>query len=127
MTLPGDWTGLEASLLRLARRMTTREFAAHLGIAARTVTKWSSGGRSIVPRLEYQMLLDESLRRCTGDERQRFEQLLRERVRQLPKPLQRVRWCLVVDVPPGDPVLVAQLEMAVNQVLMGPFNDDYLS
>jgi hypothetical protein len=39
--------------------------------------------------------------------------------------MQRVRWCLVVDVPPGDPVLVARLELAVNAVLEGPSSDDF--
>jgi hypothetical protein len=79
-----------------------------------------------VPRLEYQLLLDESLRRCTSEGQRRFEPLLRERDRRPPEVLNRVRWCLVVDVPPGDPVLVAQLELAVNQVLVGPFSYDYL-
>lgn len=114
------WTGLEASLLRLARRMTVRAFADHLGISSRTVTTWSTGGRSIRPRPEYQALLDESLRRCTDLEREHFHRLLQERDRQRPEDADRIRWCLVVDVSPGDAVLMAQLELAVNAVLDGP-------
>lgn len=124
MSLVDNWTGLEASLLRLARRMTVKQFAEHLGISSRTVTQWSTGGRSIRPRPEYQAVLEESLRRCTDVERERFEQLLAERNRRRPVETDRVRWCLVVDVPPGDPVLVAQLELAVNAVLRGPFDED---
>ena len=118
------WTGLEAALLRLARRMTVKEFADHLGISSRVVAKWSSFGRSIRPRPEYQAILDESLRRCTDAERERFGHLLKERDRQRPEDAERVRWCLVVDVSPGDPVLMAQLELAVNAVLDRPFFAD---
>jgi hypothetical protein len=119
-----EWTGLEATLLRLARRMTVRAFANHLGITSRMVTKWSTGGRSLQPRLEYQALLDESFRRCTEGERERFVRLLRERDRQRPEDARRVRWCLVVDVSPGDITRMAQLELAVNAVLDGPFLDE---
>jgi hypothetical protein len=122
----GRWTGLEATLLRLARRMTVRQFSDHLGITSRMIARWSNTGRSIQPRTEYQLVLDESLRRCTDSERQRFEQLLHERDRRPPEALDRLRWCLVVEVPPSNPALVAQLELAVNDVLMSPFNDDYL-
>jgi hypothetical protein len=125
VSLVGGWTGLEATLLRLARRMTVRQFSAHLGITARMITRWGTGGRSIRPRPEYQAVLDESLRRCTEAERQRFEQLLQERSRRPTEAMHRVRWCLVVDVPPGDPVLVARLELAVNAVLEGPSSDDF--
>jgi transcriptional regulator with XRE-family HTH domain len=118
------WTGLEATLLRLARRMTVREFADHLGITSRMVSKWSNGGRSIRPRPEYQALLDESLRRCTDAERERLGRLLQERDRQRPEDADRVRWCLVVDVSPGDIARMAQLELAVNAVLDGPFFAD---
>lgn len=123
MSVMGDWTGLEATLLRLARRMSVREFADHLGITSRMITRWSTGGRSIRPRPAYQAVLDESLNRCSPAERQRFERLLEERNRR-PDPVERVRWCLVVDVPPWDSLLVAQLELAINAVLDGhPLTD----
>jgi len=121
-----SWTGLEATLLRLARRMTIREFADHLGITHRTVTKWNSAGRSMRPHPEYQALLDESLRRCTDAERERLGQLLQERDRQHPEEADRVRWCLVVDVAPGDIARMAQLELAVNAILDGPLFADPL-
>jgi hypothetical protein len=117
MNRVGDWTGWEASLLRLARRMTVRQFAEHLGITSRMITRWSTGGRSIRPRSEYQAVLDESLRRCTAAERHRFQQLLEEHGRRSTMPSQRLRWCLVIDVPPGNPALVAHLELAINAVL----------
>jgi transcriptional regulator with XRE-family HTH domain len=113
------WTGLEATLLRLARRMTVREFASHLGITSRTVTKWTSGGRLMRPRAEYQTLLDESLRRCTEPERERFGQLLREQGVQRRGDGGRVRWCLMVDLSPGDLALMSELERAVKAVLDG--------
>jgi hypothetical protein len=50
----GRWTGLEATLFRLARRMTVKEFADHLGTMSRIIGRWSSRGRSIRPRREYQ-------------------------------------------------------------------------
>jgi hypothetical protein len=109
------WTGQEATMLRLARRMTLREFANHLGITHRTVTKWNSAGRSMRPRPEYQALLDESLRRCTDTERECFAQLLQE----LRHDAGRVRLCLVVDVAPRDVARLGQLERAVNAALDG--------
>ena len=44
------WSGREVRALRQARRMSVREFAAHLGISDRMVSKWEAGGDSIRPR-----------------------------------------------------------------------------
>jgi transcriptional regulator with XRE-family HTH domain len=72
MTDVDTWTGVEARRLRLARRMSVREFAAHLGVCDRLVSKWEAGGQRMRPREVNQAALDESLRRCTEVERRRF-------------------------------------------------------
>jgi transcriptional regulator with XRE-family HTH domain len=72
MTDLDTWTGVEARRLRLARRMSVREFAAHLGVSDRLVSKWEAAGTDIRPREVNQAALDESLRRCTDEERGRF-------------------------------------------------------
>jgi hypothetical protein len=118
------WTGLEATLLRLARRMTVRQFADHLGITSRMVTRWSTGGPSIRPRPEYQLVLDESLRRCTDTEQRQFYRFLRERDQRPSGTMSGVRWCLVVDVPAGDSVLMDRVRMAVNAIMDDQSIDD---
>lgn len=66
------WTGYEVRLLREARRMSVREFAAHLGVSDRMVSKWEAGGRGIRPRPVNQQVLDISLQRADPDARERF-------------------------------------------------------
>jgi hypothetical protein len=66
------WTGREVRALRQARRMSVREFAAHLGVSDRMVSKWESGGRQIIPRPTNQTALDYSLTRTDPDQRARF-------------------------------------------------------
>jgi DNA-binding transcriptional regulator YiaG len=46
----GRWTGREVRALREARRMSVREFAAHLGVSDRMVSKWEAGGPGLRPR-----------------------------------------------------------------------------
>ena len=55
------WSGREVRALREARRMSVREFAAHLGISDRMVSKWEAGGETIRPRPLNQAALDTSL------------------------------------------------------------------
>lgn len=66
------WTGAEVKALRAARRMSLLDFAAHLGITPRVVSKWEFGGINIVPRPINQANLDTSLARLTDTERARF-------------------------------------------------------
>ena len=66
------WTGHEVRMLREARRMSVREFAAHLGVSDRMVSKWEAGGRNIRPRPINQQALDTSLRQADPDARERF-------------------------------------------------------
>jgi len=80
MTAPEHWTGHEARLLRTALRLSLRAFAAHLGVAERTVSKWESAGRSTTPWPESQAILDTALARASEDTRARFEQLVKARV-----------------------------------------------
>lgn len=82
------WSGREARLLRHALRLSVRGFAAYLGVAARTVAKWESGGTSTVPRPDTQAILDTALARAEPDARRRFDLLLRQTGEQ-PRPAER--------------------------------------
>jgi hypothetical protein len=54
------WSGREVRALRDAKRMSLREFAAHLGVSDRMVSKWEAGGERIHPRPVNQATLDTS-------------------------------------------------------------------
>ncbi|WP_018785312.1 DNA-binding transcriptional regulator [Micromonospora sp. CNB394] len=43
MTTVQKWTGRETRMLRHALRMSIRDFAEHLGVSERTVSKWEAG------------------------------------------------------------------------------------
>ena len=73
MTVISVWTGREARLLREALRLSQREFAAALGIAARTVAQWDRVGVGITPRPEFQQMLDVALDRAPDRAVSRFE------------------------------------------------------
>lgn len=66
------WTGHEVQLLRQARRMSVRDFGAHLGVSDRMVSKWLAGGLDIMPRPVNQEALDTSLKMADPVVRQRF-------------------------------------------------------
>lgn len=78
MTTVRRWTGHEASVLRRALRMSIRGFAAHLGVAARTVSKWEEHGTTTSPLPDTQAILDEALSRADNDAKRRFELFLSE-------------------------------------------------
>ena len=69
-----DWTGRSATALQSALRLSNEGFAAHLGIAVRTIATWHQKP-SICPRSEMQQLLDTALRRADDDARHRFTRL----------------------------------------------------
>lgn len=71
------WTGREARQLREAMRLSQRDFAATLGIAARTVAQWDRVGVGITPRPEFQRILDVALQRAPDDAVRRFENATR--------------------------------------------------
>jgi formylglycine-generating enzyme required for sulfatase activity len=52
--------------------MSVREFAAHLGVSDRMVSKWEAGGQTIRPRPVNQAALDTSLARSSAEVRARF-------------------------------------------------------
>jgi Sulfatase-modifying factor enzyme 1 len=69
------WSGREVVALRQARRMSVREFAGHLGVCDRMVSKWEAAGPAIRPRPLNQSALDTSLSMASADEKARFAQL----------------------------------------------------
>jgi transcriptional regulator with XRE-family HTH domain len=73
-TVP-QWSGREVRALREARRMSVREFAAHLGVSDRMVSKWEAGGATMRPRSMNQAALDTSLATASPEARTRFERL----------------------------------------------------
>jgi len=72
MTTVGKWTGHECRLLRIAFRLSVRDFAADLGVSPRTVSKWEALGSARTPHPEMQRALDTMLRAGSAEERDRF-------------------------------------------------------
>lgn len=56
--------------------MSLREFASHLGISDRMVSKWEAGSERIYPRPVNQEALDTSLAKCSDEVQTRFALLL---------------------------------------------------
>jgi len=52
--------------------MSLREFAVHLGVSDRMVSKWEAGAENIHPRPINQEALDTSLAKCSDEEETRF-------------------------------------------------------
>lgn len=73
-----DWTRTEIQALRWARRMSVREFAAHLGVSIRIVSRWEHSDGPAHPRPVNQAVLDTSLRQADTDTRRRFAGLVAE-------------------------------------------------
>ncbi|NDL60190.1 helix-turn-helix domain-containing protein [Phytoactinopolyspora mesophila] len=71
-----SWTGIQTAALRRAMRMSVRDFAAHLGVAIRTVSKWETRRDSITLQPASQAMLDVVLNRASDHERARFAQLV---------------------------------------------------
>ncbi|WP_405094606.1 helix-turn-helix domain-containing protein [Micromonospora sp. NBC_01412] len=76
MTTVQRWTGRETRALRHALRMSIRDFAAHLGVAERTVSKWEAGQETVCPRPEMQAALDTALGRASHKAVARFSTTL---------------------------------------------------
>lgn len=69
------WTGADARRLRkIALRMSLREFADHLGVPHRTVSKWEQAGAALEPRPHMQAMLDTVLARADDAAKARFTQ-----------------------------------------------------
>ncbi|MCX4386476.1 DUF5919 domain-containing protein [Micromonospora peucetia] len=78
MTPVQRWTGRETKTLRYALRMSIRDFAVHLGVAQRTVSKWEAGGESVNPRPEMQAALDTALAQAADEAQRRFASALHQ-------------------------------------------------
>lgn len=70
------WSGTEARALRLARRMSVRQFARHLGFNDAAVAHWESRGAQARLRYHTQEVLDTDLAQAPEDVRRRFAQAL---------------------------------------------------
>jgi Helix-turn-helix domain len=113
------WTGAEVRLLRHARRMSVRQFARHLGVSDRMISKWEAGGAGIRPRPVNQAALDQSLRQCTPFERNRFDGAIQGMPEDSRRPRSPIRWSLIVDLPPEDVDLAATIAAAVRTAVLG--------
>lgn len=81
MTVVGNWTGQQAADLRAALRMPITEFAAYLGIAEGTVSKWERKLAAVVPTPGMQQVLDVALERASAAAQDRFTLLRASRRR----------------------------------------------
>lgn len=79
MDVIGKWTGLAASQLQDALRMTNQAFAARLGVAERTVAGWHSRP-DVIPRPDMQAALDTLYEGADTQVRLRFRDGLRPAV-----------------------------------------------
>ncbi|MFE7114327.1 SUMF1/EgtB/PvdO family nonheme iron enzyme [Streptomyces sp. NPDC057654] len=70
------WTGRETRALREVQRLTVRQFAAHIGVSSRTVTKWERSGTT--PRPLHQAALDTLLSCASAAVQERFATLITE-------------------------------------------------
>ncbi len=78
MTTVRHWTGREAKALRAALRLSIRDFAAHLGVGVRTITKWEARGPRVSLRPAMQAVLDTALERASDEAKARFALLARQ-------------------------------------------------
>lgn len=69
-----QWTGHEARILRLARRMSVRRYAEHLGVNPAAISNWEKRGKDARLRFETQEMLDTDLAQAPDDVRDRFHQ-----------------------------------------------------
>ena len=76
MAMIRKWTGRESHALREALRVSQRDFANQLGVSAKAIANWESGGVKFIPRLDSQAILDTKLRQVSDEVRNRFELIL---------------------------------------------------
>ncbi|MFE2496875.1 NUDIX hydrolase [Streptomyces scopuliridis] len=110
MDVIGRWNGRYARLLQSALRLSNEQFAAHLGIAVRTVATWHSDA-AVVPRGEMQQLLDTAHERAPAAARQRFALLVaaeRAPAASVPAGAQALRVAIAVVVRENSVLLVCR-------------------
>lgn len=104
------WSGRYACLLQSALRLGNEQFAAHLGIAVRTVAAWHADA-SVMPRREMQQLLDTAHEQAPPAARQRFALLLAKDQApsdSIPPGAQALRVAIAVVVRDSDVLLVCR-------------------
>jgi hypothetical protein len=69
-----SWTGGHADALRQSLRMSNESFAEHLGVGVRTVANWRKNP-GVVPKSEFQGILDAALERARDRAKAQFAQL----------------------------------------------------
>ncbi|WP_185036571.1 NUDIX hydrolase [Streptomyces candidus] len=99
------WTGRIACALQAALRMTNEAFAAHLGVAVRTVAGWHKDP-SVVPRTEIQAALDTALERANETVQLRFARISRPTAG--PAEAQALRVAIAVVVKADEVLLVCR-------------------
>lgn len=72
-----SWTGGHADALRKSLRMTNESYAAHLGVAVRTVANWRKDPET-VPQTRMQDILDSALDRAPDRAKAQFAALVSE-------------------------------------------------
>lgn len=70
------WSGREIRALRDAKRMSISQFAGHLGVGERMISKWEAGGKKMHPRPVNQEALDTCLANSAEGVHARFADLL---------------------------------------------------
>ncbi len=92
MDMVRRWTGHESRALRQAMRLSVRDFAAKLGVAARTVTKWEAEGIRAQLRPDSHALLDTAYHHADDQTQARYAALLaQDAVRQVTEDASRDR------------------------------------
>ncbi|RKN40944.1 NUDIX hydrolase [Streptomyces hoynatensis] len=104
MDVVETWTGATAAALQDAMRMTNESFAAHLGIAVRTVATWNAQPE-IIPRPDMQQVLDTTLERAGEAVKRRFALLSRPGDAVT---AQALRVAIAVVIRPGEVLLVCR-------------------
>ncbi|WNV85013.1 hypothetical protein [Umezawaea sp. Da 62-37] len=91
MAIVRKWGPQETRALRRALRLSVRAFAAYLGVATRTVSKWEARGSVVHLRPDTQAMLDAALARADTQTRVRFAAILSELD-------DHFEWCTTIDV-----------------------------
>jgi hypothetical protein len=68
-----EWTGRETAASRHALRLTVVGFGEHLGVGARTISKWEARRETITLKPDFQEIMDAALDLATAAQRARFQ------------------------------------------------------
>lgn len=123
MTTVYGWTGREATLLRKALRLSVRDFAARLGVGARTVNKWEARQADITQLPYMQEVLDTALAQASDDVKARFAAAIHADV---PKPAStQAHRSVIVPIAVGGQVVLVPIDAHTTTVCpVSPFPRD---